>query len=257
MSVYRAAGMGPLIGITTRLRDLPSSAGTSPTHTLNKAYTLAVERAGGVPVLLTSQDPASAPAILDRLDGVILSGGGDIDPVNYSGNAAEASLYGIESERDAFEFAIIRGAQSRKLPLLAICRGMQVVNVALGGSLHEDIQSHIEGSSDHFLSGEDVYRTPIHVTIDGDCRLGKLLNTTEVAVNSIHHQSVKELAPGLSAVGWGNDGVVEAVEHEDPEWAFQGVQWHPEFLSEKGDLAALAIFEAFIETASNASSKPA
>ena len=241
--------MGPVIGITTRTRDVPSSAGASPTHTLNRAYTLAVERAGGVPILLSSQDPSGAPTILDRVDGLILSGGGDVDPVTYGGDSTEETLYGIESERDAFEFALVREARDRKLPVLAICRGMQVVNVALGGSLHEDIQSHIDGSHDHFLSGEDVYRTPIKVTIDDDCRLGKLLSASEVAVNSIHHQSVKELAPGLTAVGWGDDGVVEAIEYQDPTWDFQGVQWHPEFLSEKGDLPSLAIFEAFIQTA--------
>lgn len=241
--------MGPLIGISTRLREVQSSAGTSPTHTLNRAYTLAVEQAGGVPMLLSSQDPAVAPVIIDRIDGLILSGGGDIDPATYDGDTSEETLYGIEPTRDAFEFALVREAAARKLPVLAICRGMQVVNVALGGSLHEDIQSDIEGSHDHFLSGDDVYLTPISVNLAADCRLGRVLGTTDVAVNSIHHQSVRELAPGLTAVGWGDDGVIEAVEHSDPEWAFQAVQWHPEYLAEKGDLHAMALFADFIEAA--------
>lgn len=244
--VYSA--MAPIIGITTRQREVMSSAGTSPTHTLNRAYTLAVERAGGIPILLTSQDPAAAPRIADRLQGLILSGGGDIEPSHYGGSSHEA-LYGIEPDRDRFEFALIAEAKVRRLPVLAICRGMQVVNVALGGSLHEDILDAVDGAHDHFLSGDSVYETPISVRLDADCRLGRMLGQVNIGVNSIHHQSVRRVAPELRAVGWGDDGIIEAVEHEDDSWSFLGVQWHPEYLSEKSDEVALQIFDALIAAA--------
>lgn len=240
--------MAPVIGITTRQRDVQSSAGTSPTHTLNRAYTLAVERAGGIPMLLTSQDPSGAPQIVDRIQGLILSGGGDIEPGHYGGSDHEA-LYGIEPDRDRFEFALVAEAKARRIPVLAICRGMQVVNVALGGSLHEDILDGVDGAHDHFLSGDSVYETPINVRVDDTCRLGRMLGQTDFGVNSIHHQSVRQVAPELRAVGWGEDGVIEAVEHQDESWQLLGVQWHPEYLSEKGDDVALQIFEAFVASA--------
>lgn len=245
--------MAPIIGITTRQREVMSSAGTSPTHTLNRAYTLAVERAGGMPMLLTSQDPAAVPHIVDRLQGLVLSGGGDIEPSHYDGSNHEA-LYGIEPDRDRFEFALVAEAKARRLPVLAICRGMQIVNVALGGSLHEDILDAVDGAHDHFLSGDSVYETPISVRLDANCRLGRMLGQVNIDVNSIHHQSVRHVAPELRAVGWGDDGVIEAVEHEDDSWPLLGVQWHPEYLSEKSDEVALQIFAAFIAAANGTGS---
>lgn len=242
--------MGPVIGITTRQRDVQSSAGTSPTHTLNRAYTMAVERAGGVPLLLTSQDPAAAAFLLDRIDGLMLSGGGDIVPDSYGGSRHE-TLYGMEPARDAFEFALVREARERALPTLAICRGMQVCNVALGGSLYEDIRSYLAEARDHFLTGEAVYQTPVTIRLDGTSRLASLLGVDRVAVNSIHHQAVRRLAEGLRPVGWSAvDGVLEAVEPAGDGWPMFGVQWHPEYLSEKADPAALRLFENLVEQAS-------
>jgi putative glutamine amidotransferase len=241
--------MGPIIGITTRRREVQSSAGTSPTHTLNDAYTLAVERAGGRPILLVSQDPDAAPAMLDRIDGLILSGGGDIVPDSYGG-IEHATVYGLEPTRDAFEFALVREAQRRRFPMLAICRGMQVLNVALGGTLYVDILDGIDGSHDHFLTGDPVYDTPVTVTLEEGCDLAVLAGSVNVRVNSIHHQSVREPGRGLRVVGVSDDGVAEAVQHTDADWPLLGVQWHPEYLSAKADPFALAIFEALIEAAS-------
>ncbi len=199
-------------------------------------------------MLLTTQDPAAVPSIASRLDGVIFSGGGDIVPDVY-GAADHETLYGLEPARDTFEFALVREVRQRKLPTLAICRGMQVTNVALGGTLIVDILSELPGAHDHFLSGDAVYETRITVTLDTDSRLARLLGEHRFDVNSIHHQAVLDLAPGLRAVGWGDDGVVEALEHEDDDWPFAAVQWHPEYLSEKGDVYALRLFESLVEAA--------
>ncbi len=240
--------MGPVIGITTRRREVQSSAGTSPTHTLNEAYTSAVIRAGGQPLLLVSQDPAAAIAMLDRIDGLILSGGGDILPESYGGPLHD-TLYGLEPTRDAFEFALVREASRRRVPTFAICRGMQVLNVALGGSLNVDILDTIEGAHDHFLSGDPVYETPVEVSLEPGCRLATLAGTTMVGVNSIHHQSVRTTGDGLRVVGMSSDGVVEALEHADAGWPLLAVQWHPEYLSEKADPFALALFESLVAAA--------
>lgn len=240
--------MGPIIGITTRRREVESSAGTSPTHTLNDAYTTAVERAGGVPMLLVSQDPAAVPSILDRIDGVILSGGGDIVPGSY-GDDGHENVYGLEPTRDAFEFALVKEAMARRVPTLAICRGMQVVNVALGGSLHLDILDHVHGSDNHWLNGDPVYDTPINVVLEPDCQLASVMELVEVGVNSIHHQSVNQPGEGLRVVGISDDGVTEAIEHEDADWPLMAVQWHPEYLSAKADTGALALFDWLIAAA--------
>jgi putative glutamine amidotransferase len=241
--------MGPVIGITTRVRQVESSTGTSPTHTLNDAYTKAVERAGGHALLFVSQDPAAAPDMLDRVDGLILSGGGDVHPASYDGPDHD-TVYGLEPDRDAFEFAIAREAMERRMPTLAICRGLQVLNVALGGTLHVDIQHAIDGANDHFLKGGSVYETPVIVNLEPDSKLAGVCGATLAGVNSIHHQSVKDLGVGLRSVGTSTDGVIEAVEHEDSDWPLIGVQWHPEFLSAKADPFALALFEALIASAS-------
>jgi putative glutamine amidotransferase len=240
--------MGPLIGITTRRREVQSSAGTSPTHTLNDAYTTAVERAGGHPILFVAQDPVTAPTMIDRVDGLILSGGGDVVPSSYGG-PEHHTVYGLEPTRDAFEFALAREAMTRRLPTLAICRGAQVLNVALGGTLHVDIQHEIHGANDHFLSGDSVYETPVEVTLDPNSKLAGVCGATLAGVNSIHHQSVKEPGDGLRAVAMSNDGVIEALEHQDADWPLLAVQWHPEFLSAKADPFALAIFEWLIAVA--------
>ena len=198
--------------------------------------------------MLVSQDPVAAPIMLDRLDGLILSGGGDIVPASY-GAPEHETVYGLEPTRDAFEFAIAREALRRRLPMLAICRGMQVLNVALGGTLYVDILDGIEGSENHFLSGDPVYETPVTVDLKEGSRLATLVGTTSVGVNSIHHQSVRDTGDGLSVVGVSHDGVIEAVQHDDPHWPMMAVQWHPEFLSAKADAVALAMFDWLVEAA--------
>ncbi len=242
--------MLPVIGVTTRMRDVPSSAGVSPSHVLNRAYTDAVRRVGGIPVLLSPVPDDAVPALLSRLDGVVLSGGGDIDPARYGGKSHDA-VYDVDPERDGFELAVARNAAERRLPTLAICRGLQVLNVALGGTLIEDVPTEIGDRVAHSRVGEHVYERHQEIQIDPNCHLATVLHSTDVAVNSIHHQAIRTVAPGLRPVARATDGVIEAVESEDAAWPLLAVQWHPEYLSERDD-TALLLFAELVETAASA-----
>jgi len=239
----------PVIGITTRPRVLQTSAGEIDNHTLAHTYSDSVLRAGGVPVLLAPVPSTMVPDLLDRVDGLVLSGGGDVDPGRYGGSFHNA-MYDLNHDRDEFEIELVREAARRKTPTLAICRGMQVLNVALGGTLIEDIPSEI-GSADHTVIGHAVYNGHQRVTIDEHSRVGRAVCEAELMVNSIHHQALRNLAPGFRAVAWAGDGVIEAVEHEDPDWDLLAVQWHPEYLGANEDKASWRLFQALITAASN------
>lgn len=238
--------MRPVIGVTTGLRDVASLAGVGATHTVDRAYTAAVARAGGLAMLLVPVG-GDAGAVLDRVDGLLLSGGGDVDPARYGGDWHD-TVYGVDPERDEFELALVGGAAARRLPTLAICRGMQVLNVALGGSLIVDIPSRVAAALGHSRVGEHARERHQPVRIDAGCRLAALLGE-QVAVNSIHHQAVDRLGRGLRAVARAADGVVEGLEHDDADWPLWAVQWHPEFLAERHD-EAHALFAALVEAAS-------
>jgi putative glutamine amidotransferase len=180
-------------------------------------YFRAVERAGGVPLMLPP-----IPALLDRLhdvvarfDAIVLHGGGDVDPRRYGQEPAASELYGIVPEHDEVELALVRAALDADLPMLAICRGMQVLNVALGGTLVQHI-----GTEDHWMR--------LHpVIVQSESRLGVALDGDARACHSVHHQSIGELGRGLTLVGHGDDGMPEAIEVDDARWAV-AVQWHPE-----------------------------
>ncbi len=216
-------------------------------HTLQHTYTDSVLRAGGVPVLLAPVPDGDVGRVLDRVDGVVLSGGGDVEAERYGGTPND-HMYGMDFDRDEFEMELVRHAARRKVPMLAICRGMQVVNVALGGTLIEDIPTEI-GSMDHTVIGHHVFNGHQHVRLEEDSRVAAIVGATDLEVNSIHHQAVRDLAPGFRPVGWADDGVVEAMEHDDPEWALLAVQWHPEYLGQADDLASWALFHALVEAA--------
>ena len=230
----------PLIGISSYGR-----AGKRRSFSLPCEYVDVVRLAGGVPVVIPAVE-GEIPEVLDAISGLILSGGGDIDPTHYGGSPHDAN-YGIARERDRFELALARVAMQRPdLPLLCICRGMQVLNVALGG----DLVAHIP---DHF--GDEVpHRHPERrsvehaVRIASDSRVAGIFGATTLAVRSWHHQAVGRLGTGLRAVAWSLDGVVEAVESEEHPFAL-GVQWHPETGALR-DAHQLHLFEALIATAS-------
>ena len=207
-------------------------------YAAGQKYCRAVERAGGVPVLLPPM-PAlidRLPELLDRVDAVVLHGGGDIDPARYGQEQTAEQVYGIVHEHDEVEIAVAQAAVGRDLPLLGICRGMQVLNVAMGGTLLQHI-----GTEDH-------WRVLHPVTLEAGSRLAKAVGAeTANACNSIHHQALDGIAPGLTVVGRGEDGMVEAVEAPDARWVV-AVQWHPEDTAAT-DTQQQALFDELVRQA--------
>lgn len=237
--------MRPVIGITTRTRSVTGSLGTLPTHTVPVGYTEAVLQAGGLPVLLPVLDPDDAVELASRCDGVLLAGGGDIDPARH-GRAADDTVYDLDTARDAAEIAVACAAVAERQPLLGVCRGLQVLNVALGGDLVVDIPGEVGGAVVHQLPEPGA--VPRHeVALAPDSRLAARLGTTALVVNSSHHQAVGRVGQGLRPVAWAPDGVVEAVEATDgaPLW---GVQWHPE-LRPPDDSGARGPFALLVDAA--------
>lgn len=238
--------MRPIVGVTSQPKTAISASGELPSHVIGHTYTDSVLRAGGTPVILPPVPNEDIPALLDRLDGIVFTGGGDIEPRQY-GEEPHEEVRRTNSARDEFEIAVVHEAKRRRMPVLAICRGLQVVNVALGGTLIQDIPAFI-GSDDHAVRGDAVWHCHQSITVDANSKIAKAVGTTELCVNSIHHQAVKELAPGFRAVAWAQDGIIEGIEHEDAEWPLLAVQWHPEFLGDNSDEHSHLLFDAFIES---------
>ena len=210
----------PLIGISTYHRE---TAGRSR-FSLPSAYVDALRAADGLGVLLTPGE-TEPEALLDRLDGLVLSGGGDLDPARYGGDT-HARTYSVSPERDEFELALLRGALERGLPVLAICRGMQVLNVALGGSLHAHLPDVVGEAVVHRLSQTEAAAHPVRV--ERGSQLAERLGAAELAaVPSWHHQALDRLGTGLRPVAWAPDEVIEAVELAGAP-QLVAVQWHPE-----------------------------
>lgn len=228
----------PLIGITT-------SARTDSGHfRLSTSYVDAVRRAGGIPILLPPGEPFQEE-LLARLDGLILSGGGDVDPAVYGGTP-HPTMFSINAERDESELALVRQLVEHGTPALCICRGAQVANVALGGTLVEHLPDEV---------GEEViHRGPaespgsLHaVKVQPDSRLAEVMGQAEVRPTSWHHQAARDVAPGLQVVAQAADGTIEALEMPDHPWLI-AVQWHPE-LTAANDPSQQRIFEALVEAA--------
>jgi putative glutamine amidotransferase len=233
----------PLIGITcmTILAE-----NYSPRAGMSQSYVNALLEAGAAPLLIPNMaDKAMLRAVYQRLDGLLLPGGGDIDPVHY-GEARHEKCNQPSAGRDDTELALARWAMDGGMPVLAICRGIQVLNVALGGSLYQDIQSQIAGAERHdWYPNHPRDRLSHTVAVSPGSRLARISGTTSLEVNSLHHQSVKDLAPGLVETGRSPDGIIEAVEAPDHAFAV-GVQWHPEELA-GGDARARWLFAALVE----------
>ncbi|MHB8465554.1 MAG: gamma-glutamyl-gamma-aminobutyrate hydrolase family protein [Acidimicrobiales bacterium] len=237
----------PLIGITAYPRVVEIVPQPTLLHTANRYYVDSITRAGGLPVILPAIDPALAADAVARLDGLVLPGGGDVDPARYGEDAAP-EVRGVDVDRDGWELACAVAALARRLPMLATCRGLQVLNVALGGSLVQDVPTATgerHGLADRF--GELVH--PIR--LDPESRLAGLLGACEVGANSLHHQAVGRLGAAVRAVGWAPDGTIEAIEVDDhPEVV--AVQWHPELLER--DALHQGLFRDLVRRASAAKS---
>jgi putative glutamine amidotransferase len=226
----------PLIGISSYGR-----AGERQTFSVPCEYVDAVRMAGGVPLVLPPVE-GETPEGLDAVAGLILPGGGDVDPEHYGGGHHEAN-YGISQERDRFELALARAAIARpSMPLLCVCRGMQLLNIALGGDLIAHIPDQFGTSVVHRTP--QLKPVPHGVRLDPHSRLARLLDGTELTVQSVHHQAVGRLGDGLRAVAWSDDGVIEAVESERHDFVI-GVQWHPE-LDALSDSRPLRLFEELV-----------
>jgi len=234
----------PLIGVSTSVTtdEYPERA------YVNAAYLRAVEQAGGVPVLLAPQLSAAArDALWPRLDGLVLTGGGDIEPSRF-GEAAHPKTALVSTDRDALELELVDRALRDDVPMFAICRGLQVLNVALGGSVHQHVPDAFGDGIQHSQAARrDVATHDVKLQTEGT-RLGAILGTSELRVNSYHHQAVHRLGRDLRDIGWAPDNVIEALEHADRRRFVVAVQWHPEELVGH-DAAARALFTAVVDAA--------
>lgn len=247
--------MRPLIGVTTSGRTLDAGGEEHRVYAAFVSYAVMVRAAGGLPVGLIPEPSDRATDVLDRLDGILFTGGGDIDPMLYDGSGHDA-VYGVDPDRDAFELELVRAAADRRIPTLCICRGLQVLNVALGGTLIEDIAAEGTGYLDHRNHDAASTRRRHGVAIDPQSTTARALGAASVSVNSSHHQAVRELAPTLRATGRAPDGIVEAVAPVDDAWPLWAVQWHPERLG-VDDPPSMRLFQALVTAAAHHAPRPA
>jgi putative glutamine amidotransferase len=225
-----SSNAGPLIGISSWRGTLPGNNGQEVAHVFAQpTYVRAVEKAGGIPVLIPELEPDAVDSFLDRLDGVVLVGGPDVDPAHYRAAKLETTVTALPG-RDAFDLELARRCVARDHPLLAVCRGVQVLNVALGGSLHQHLPHHMVG---------DRWNDDVHdVDIEPGSRCAEILGVTRLKTNSLHHQAIDRLGDGVRVVARADDGTVEAIE-VDGAPAVMGVQWHPELLRHRDEHLSL------------------
>lgn len=213
----------PLVGVTTYLDTARWGVWEGTASLLPAGYPRMVQAAGGLAAMLPPDDPAAAEAVVARLEALVVAGGPDADPALYGAQPHPSTSTGA-SERDAWELALIRAALAAELPLLGICRGMQLLNVALGGSLVQHLPDAV-GHEDHCPVPGVFTWHPVRCAPDS--RLAELLRLDAVPVPTYHHQAVDRLGAGLRACAFAEDGTVEAVESHGPGFVL-GVQWHPE-----------------------------
>ena len=219
--------------------------GGRPRFHVPASYVDAVRAVGGLPLLLPPGEVRPGE-LLEAVEGLVLCGGGDIDPAHFGGRAGHEAQYATCAERDSFELDLIGEALARALPTLAICRGMQILNVALGGALHVHLPDVVGEAVSHRVSRER--HTYHQVRLAPDSHLAGLLGGSEARVASWHHQAVERLGAGLRAVAWAADGTVEAVELPGrPE--LLAVQWHPELQVEEPDSGQRRLFQDLVERA--------
>ncbi len=231
----------PLIGITTR--NGKDSDG-HPLTALQHSYLNSIVQAGGMPIpipsMLTEEDFLD---LYSRLDGILFSGGGDVS-LEYFNGSDHPRIGEVDKRRDTTEITLMRTAVNDGKPILGICRGAQVMNVALGGTLYTHIHDQLKGALDHDYPG-DLRRVLVHpVNVDETTRSAEIFGGTLLNVNSLHHQGLKDIAPSLRVAGHAPDGLVEVVEIPNHPYAV-AVQWHPEWLTDQPAMQRL--FKSFVD----------
>lgn len=234
--------MRPRIGITAWLRRFSTMLGEQKEFfTIGREYVDSIVAAGGAPILLLRAEDVDE--VLPLIDGLLLSGGGDVHPGAY-GDAHDGTSTEVDPHADAWEIALVRAASERRLPTLGICRGMQVMAVAFGGRLVQDVTTLAAHPDISVMTPEAILAQRHPVTLEPGCLVASIYGETRCMVNSIHHQAVAD-AGTLRVVGYGPDGVIEALESGNG-WPAIGVQWHPEKMHEPVERR---IFDHFIADA--------
>ncbi len=229
----------PIIGIVLDWDDRPSYS-AYPWYALRENYARAVEQAGGIPILLPYHCE-QIPEYIDLISGLLIPGGDyDIDPAHYGEEICHERVL-CKAPRTNFELKLTQAAYQKNLPILGICGGHQLINVVMGGSLIQHIPASIDSSISHEQKGPKHH--PTHwIHIEKDSLLFEVCGTSEIQVNSTHHQAIKKVGDHLKVVAYAPDGIIEAIENTEKRFCL-GVQWHPEYLSTPYDYK---IFEAFI-----------
>lgn len=241
----------PLIGVATQT--LPGVVGERPPcWIMGQRYVEALRSSGALPVLLPllPHDPDGMKELFTRLDGVFLTGGVDVDPSRY-GEEKHPLCGTTDADRDAIELMLLDHAIAVGKPVLAVCRGVQILNVARGGTLYQDVTAQVPAAMkhDHFPTPSNPSRTYLahDITVAAGTRLAAILGEAVVPVNSMHHQAIKDLAAGLRPTAYAPDGIIEAVEGTNGQYLV-GVQWHPEELTESQP-GMRRLFTSFVEAA--------
>jgi putative glutamine amidotransferase len=211
---------------------------------LTAAYVTALESAGLIPLIVPplSSDRAAA-AVLDSVSGLVLTGGEDVDPARY-GESRHEKVRSVNAARDATEASLVVEAKARGIPVLAICRGIQILNVALGGTLIQDIASQCDTTIAHDEDGPRDSRSH-EIVVEPGSLIAGAIGTERCTVNSFHHQSVKDVADGMRVSARSPDGIIEGIESTDEDWWVMAVQWHPEEMTNSPEPWDRGLFKAF------------
>ncbi len=243
--------MVPVIGVTATLKQDVDSVAERPLGSFVRAdldYVAGVAQAGGIPMVLPPL-PGTAEEVAGNIDGLLLCGGSDLDPAYY-GEKPIPELGMTLPERDSFEMALVEQALERGVPVFGICRGLQVLNVALGGTLYQDLPSQLHPDLIAHRQQMPKWQWTHEVEAEGGSEIVKIMGTDDLRVNSYHHQAIKDLAEPLTAIAYASDGVIEAIESRDltKRWIV-GVQWHAEAMRDSEGPAHRNLFAAHVAAA--------
>lgn len=228
----------PVIGITARVEE-------DQTYSLDPVYGRAILQAGGLPLIVPIVDKEDIPLLCERLDGLIVTGGGDINPTLY-GEEPHLRLGAVYPGSDEYEKELILKFLDLDKPFIGMCRGLQMFNISLGGTNYQDLESQFEGDlHQHKQMAMRTHRTH-SVVLEDESLLYDIMKEKKFNVNSFHHQGVKDVSEQLTVAAYAADGLVEALESKNHQFAM-GIQWHPEEFALQGDDASMNIFNRFVE----------